>query len=979
MKVDLNINNYFYKKIKYKNKQQTNIQSPIQNNKYNNKINPLNFYSNNLITFKGNEIQLRSFRETSTKPQEDKLAEMLTIKENKDIPSLILLYSEDDKKSSEFLNRISTRTNSRIVELETDSDNYAADTYKVLKNSRENYLNNGKRTLIYVKNSDLLFSDLKINHESISMMKSWLDSCAKEPVDNMQNTYGATFIIQTDNPKAISPELLQKEGFGGVIDVKISSVEDIKNLINLSIANSGYSKETELLSAEELNQIAQHFTSNKISGGFSDDKISSIINRAIFDWQNQNNNSFYQVLNGKIASSKRDISGRIISRFFESRKWLAQNGLVETPDFKNIDSDVLSEIEENCAETPFNKNPKDELSQIISSNNDFIQNANSCDVEKLRKMTIKGRSLVDFWLEISQDEIVNQGNERLKAIWFEEVLRDRTKTAKLISKSLDILQKENKTIELARKAYKDIIENDETISAEQKAILIQQQDSKLFFDVISHKINPNSLAQIEDRVLSTIELLAKEKEKVSLNAKENIFEPAKDIMILSSENSDDIAIIDYIFQLLSKAALDENEDNKNFIKSTLQNLRQAKEIGDIEQLEYNWHILIDIAKNYFLNSELADLTDRNIELLNSINQKKDSISDKTILKILDDPSLTIEQKEFIVRYAANDSFKLMLRNPNIDKPSVIEDLVFFEASNRQLIFNSNLEFSDEMFNKMMSDKFRQINQDAKDITIQGNKIVSKLDEINLSINSQSKLISEFANNFSDYANQSLLIQQAQLNQLIEANKTLYSIDSNTKEINSYLRIITRTKLLELQKDKYFKEIVPQLAQLLPQDEQIDIQDFLSKVNDLAKNEKNDTRKKKLLKAGIIIASAALAGGAVYYFGPSVVAHLFSKVTNPINAISTISNTASNMNLAKRLGSKHLIKDIPFGHYSSDPVVLQNEINDLKRELKHAIEIANRGDSDASYWVNRVKYLKNELIKHQKWLTEALKKIKNIAK
>ena len=250
-----------------------------------------------------------------------------------------------------------------------------------------------------------------------------------------------------------------------------------------------------------------------------------------------------------IDSSKRNISPRIVSRILESRKWLAQNELINVPNFKNINFDMVNEIEENCNEAPFNRESKNELSQIVSLNTDFIQNVNNYDVEKLRKMTIKGRSLVDFWLEISQDEIVNQGNERLKAIWFEEVLQDKTKTAKLISKSLDILQKENKTIELARKAYKDIIENDETISDEQKTILIQQQDSKLFFDVISHKINFDSLVQIEDRVLSTIEMLAKEKEDVFLNAEENIFKPAKNILMLSSENPDDIAIVDYILQL----------------------------------------------------------------------------------------------------------------------------------------------------------------------------------------------------------------------------------------------------------------------------------------------------------------------------------------------------------------------------------------------------------------------------------------------
>ena len=959
MKVDLNLNNCFYKKIKYKNNQQTNVQPSIQNDKLNNKINPLNLYLNNLITFRGNEIQLRNFRKSATKPQEDRLAEMLTLQENKDIPSLILLYSEDDKKSAELLNRTSTRTNSRILELETDSNNFNVDTLKLLKKSKENYLNNGQRTLIVVKNSDFLLSDSKINYKNINTMKSWLDNCAKEPANNMQNAYGATFIIQTDNPKAISPELLQKESFGGVIDVKISSVEDIKNLINLSIANSGYSKETELLSAEELNQIAQHFTPNKISGGFSDNKINSVVNRAIFDWQNQNSNSFYQVLNEKINSNKRDIAPRAISRFFESRKWLIQNGLAEIPDFRNINPNVLNEIERNCAKKPFDKNLQDELSQIISSNTDFIQNADNYDIEKLRKTTIKGKSLVDFWLEISQDEIANQGNERLKAIWFEEVLQDRTKITELISKSLDILQKENKAIEAARKAYKDIIENDDTISDEQKAILIQQQDSKLFFDIISHKINTNSLAQIEDKILSTIELLAKEKEKVSLNAKENIFEPAKDVMILSSENSDDIAIVNYIFQLLSKASLDEDENGKNNIKSTLQNLVQAKEIGDVEQLEYNWQNLVDIAKNYFLNSELNNLTNRNIELLNSINQKKDSISDKTILKILDDSSLTIEQKEFVTRYANSDSFKSMLKNPNLDIISVIEDLVFFEEGNRQLILNSNLEFSDEMFNKIMGDKFRQVNQSARDITIQGNKIVLKLDEINSSINFQSELISEFANNFSDYANQSLSIQEAQLNQLIEANKTLHSINLNTKEMNSYLRVITRTKLLELQKDKYFKDIVPELTQLLPQDEQIDIQDFLSNVDKLAKKEKNSIRKQKLLKAGIIIASVVATGVGAYYFGPAIIAHLASQL--PISQTgSVIAKTIAIDNIAHKLGNASLIsfKNLagwPSGWYGANGILRQLETYSANgiRDASRAINAIKSAKESGGITINEI--------------------------
>ena len=949
MKVDFNINYYLYKRIKYKNNQQTNIQQLIQNNKLNNGINPLNFYSNNLLTFKGNEIQLKNFRKSTTKPQEDKLTEMLTSQEGKEIPSLILLYSEDNQKSAELLGNVGRKTNSRIVELETNSNNYTRDILDILKNSRENYLNNNQRTLIYVRNSDLLLSDLKINHKNILMMKSWLDNCAKEPTKNMQNGYGATFILQTENPKAISPELLQKEGFGGVIDVKISSMDDIKNLINLSIGNGKYPREAELLSEDELNQTAQNLVFSKKTGGFSDNKINSLINIAISDWQKQSDKSFFQVLTEKISSSKRNISPRVVSRIFESRRWLIQNNLIKIPEFKNINSDSLNEINANCDMPALNKSQKNELSEIVSANTDFIQNANNYDTEKLRNISIRGKKLVDFWLEISEDKITNQENERLKNLWFEEVLQDKTKTAKLVSKSLDILQRENSIIETARRAYVDIIENDETISTGQKTILIQQQESKLFFDVVAHKINPNSLAQIEDKILLILGMLSEEKEKILLNAKENVFYPAKNFAILSSDNPDDIVIVNYIFQLLSQAALDEDDENKAIIKSTIQNLEQAKEIGDVGQLEFYWQNLVDICEGYFTNFKLNELTDKNITLLNSINQKKDNISDKTIIKILDNPTLSIEQKEFVARYANNDSFKLMLKNPNLDIASIIEDLVFFEAGNEQLIFNSNLEFSNKMFNKMMSDKFRQINQDARDITIQGNKIVSKLDEINSSINSQSELISEFANDFSNYANESLTIQATQLNQLIEANKTLCSIDSNTKEISSYTKVIARTKLLELEKNKYFKEIVPELTQLLPEDEQVNIQDFLLRIDDLAKKEKNAQKRQKLIKAAAIVAGTVTAAVGIYYFGPSVVAHLFSKAANPINAASAIANTASNMSLAKKIGASKM----PFGNIVGWPSVwysIESQLRSIgSRDAYRAIDavIKEKGNGGIS--------------------------------
>jgi len=200
------------------------------------------------------------------------------------------------------------------------------------------------------------------------------------------------------------------------------------------------------------------------------------------------------------------------------------------------------------------------------------------------------------------------------------------------------------------------------------------------------------------------------------------------------------------------------------------------------------------------------------------------------------------------------------------------------------------------------------------------------------------------------------------------------IKNNTTEIKQYTQALTRAKLAELQKDKYFKEIVPDIKNILPEGEQIDLEDFLAKVDEIAKKEKSDIRKKKLIKAALIVAGVAITAAGVYYFGPSVVAHLASKLPAQ-GAISAVGAATTQVGMAKSLGNSGIARQVSFGSYSTDPVVLQREIENIKRELDHAIKMAQQGGPGAEYWVKKVDRLTKELAQHQRWLASALNNIK----
>lgn len=340
-------------------------------------------------------------------------------------------------------------------------------------------------------------------------------------------------------------------------------------------------------------------------------------------------------------------------------------------------------------------------------------------------------------------------------------LKTKKKLKILFPITLDKLQSENELIKTARETYKDIIENDTTITDNQKEILVKQQESLLFFKVISNKLNADDILKMEVNILDTLEQLENEKSSIEENAINNIFTPVRNSAVLTSENAEDIENSEYIISL-AKEAVQNSTIHREILSIALDKVSKAKLSGDNLLLEKSWNKIADIAQKYFETCVLDNITNRNIELLNSINEKVSDDDNKKIKDLTTDKNLSIEQREFIARYKDDKNFKILLNNQNIDIKAVIEDLVFFESSNKALLEENNIDEEPINFAQIISDKFKQINNENKDIKIQTDRVIDKLGEIETTI-------SDFSGYFDSFANDMLGIEINQLQQIATGN------------------------------------------------------------------------------------------------------------------------------------------------------------------------------------------------------------------
>lgn len=262
------------------------------------------------------------------------------------------------------------------------------------------------------------------------------------------------------------------------------------------------------------------------------------------------------------------------------------------------------------------------------------------------------------------------------------------------------LRNENKIMQIAKIACKDILENDKTISAVEKEILINQQKNKLFLKLVSNNFKDDKLSKIENNVLNTIAELAEDVSDLT-------FEKEGYRKVFSDCEYSDDSKSNYILNLLYSAQTDNTFNKAAEIKDVTETFYNAKKSGCTASAENSWEKMVYIASEYFEFHLRSVLTNRNVELLNSINDNLLPDDSPQLHKLAFDKNLTIEEREFIVRYKDDKNFQKLLNNPDVKIKDIIEELLLFE------LLNKENDFDDEKNNlkEMMSRKFKQIIKD----------------------------------------------------------------------------------------------------------------------------------------------------------------------------------------------------------------------------------------------------------------------------
>lgn len=553
------------------------------------------------------------------------------------------------------------------------------------------------------------------------------------------------------------------------------------------------------------------------------------------------------------------------------------------------------------------------------------------DIDSLQNAKINGTSVIDYWITLDdkEDGLLNY-TPRLKRIKFGEILQDENKVQEYIKSTLDKIEKTDILIKSARQAYTDIIENEPDITSQQREILIKQQESRLFFLVITNKVKSGEISKIQKNTIIALRQLSREREIARQNAQENIFLAVRNAKVLNNDSEGTQQKVDYIFKLLNHKTAVSSAEEKEVINQLVQRLERARINGNSVEFENNWTALVQIAQDYFNKYVLDDLTNQNVEMLNSIN-KNAQTAEPNILKAINDPSISrIEQKDFILRHKNDRNFADMLHTIDFNLGEEIDNLLYYEKTAKDVMYMIlGQEYSGDVLDKKFkywcqTDLVENLNKQYVEIKNRKFNIVTgKLDAIDNSINARSELIIQTLNEQTDvvraFADNVSSMQMAQLSVLTKISGQLDIISQNALEIKQYMQVITRKQLLELEKDKYYKEIVPELTKLLPQKDQINIQDFLLQVDKLAKKEKSAIRRKKILKAALIIAGVAAAGVAIYYAGPSVVAYLSSGLSPDIST-GIVSLTTHKADVAKMIGNSSLMDTIPFGSASKKEAI-----------------------------------------------------------
>lgn len=311
-----------------------------------------NFNSTNVVSFKNNFVyNSQNFQEGYLKEKKYIANTLLYPLKSKDtynavaVPPIFLIHASDDIVKNNIRNEVvkdlSPHCKMVYWDARIKSEDFLKELREQMQASKNNYLRNGKRTIIFIDNIEKYIG--KNCSENIASMKSIADYCSKSPISHSDSNAALSIISFTDKPDLIDSELLfrpekvysiafaplKTEGIKNLLEKEtelkekfFSSLKKMpedelrkqdlpylswKNLQRLKANSNIYSLTTDS-SNIPFETIAYFASPKEELGAFTCKQLQDIVQDASFKYIANTHKSFATILIEQIAKAKRQIS-----------------------------------------------------------------------------------------------------------------------------------------------------------------------------------------------------------------------------------------------------------------------------------------------------------------------------------------------------------------------------------------------------------------------------------------------------------------------------------------------------------------------------------------------------------------------------------------------------------------------------------------------------------------------------------------------
>ena len=311
-----------------------------------------NFNSTNVVSFKNNFVyNSQNFQEGYLKEKKYIANTLLYPLKSKDtynavaVPPIFLIHASDDIVKNNIRNEVvkdlSPHCKMVYWDARIKSEDFLKELREQMQASKNNYLRNGERTIIFIDNIEKYIG--KNCSENIASMKSIADYCSKSPISHSDSNAALSIISFTDKPDLIDSELLfrpekvysiafaplKTEGIKNLLEKEtelkekfFSSLKKMpedelrkqdlpylswKNLQRLKANSNIYSLTTDS-SNIPFETIAYFASPKEELGAFTCKQLQDIVQDASFKYIANTHKSFATILIEQIAKAKRQIS-----------------------------------------------------------------------------------------------------------------------------------------------------------------------------------------------------------------------------------------------------------------------------------------------------------------------------------------------------------------------------------------------------------------------------------------------------------------------------------------------------------------------------------------------------------------------------------------------------------------------------------------------------------------------------------------------